>query len=171
MTSTCGDAKCPAADLEPIGVHDRRGPRRHRESQHRFHRGARRVRRLCRHTFLGLSRVRGPTGADPADSKPRRPADNARALLTQRQDQTRFQQTVNNVMVDVQNALITLQQDRPTVTAAQRRGNCSRRRSTPNRRNWIWEPRQSSWWSPISRLWPPRPPPRCAPRRTWRKRS
>jgi outer membrane protein len=46
-------------------------------------------------------------------------ADNARALLTQRQDQARLQQSVNNVMVDVQNALITLQQDRPTVTAAQ----------------------------------------------------
>jgi outer membrane protein len=30
-----------------------------------------------------------------------------------------LQQSVNNVMVDVQNALITLQQDRPTVTAAQ----------------------------------------------------
>jgi outer membrane protein len=46
-------------------------------------------------------------------------ADNARALLSQRQDQTRLQQTINNVMVDVQNALITLQQDRATVTAAQ----------------------------------------------------
>lgn len=46
-------------------------------------------------------------------------SDNARALLAQRQDQTRLQQTINNVMVDVQNALITLQQDRPTVTAAQ----------------------------------------------------
>ena len=46
-------------------------------------------------------------------------SDNARALLAQRQDQTRLQQAVNNVMVDVQNALITLQQDRPTVTAAQ----------------------------------------------------
>jgi outer membrane protein len=46
-------------------------------------------------------------------------ADNARALLSQRQDQTRLQQTINNVMVDVQNALITLQQDRATVTASQ----------------------------------------------------
>jgi outer membrane protein len=46
-------------------------------------------------------------------------SDNARALLTQRQDQTRLQQTINNAMVDVQNALITLQQDRPTVTASQ----------------------------------------------------
>ena len=46
-------------------------------------------------------------------------ADNARALLSQRQDQTRLQQTINNVSVDVQNALITLQQDRPTVTASQ----------------------------------------------------
>ena len=46
-------------------------------------------------------------------------ADSARALLSQRQDQTRLQQTINNVMVDVQNALITLQQDRPTVTASQ----------------------------------------------------
>jgi outer membrane protein len=46
-------------------------------------------------------------------------SDSARALLSQRQDQTRLQQTINNVMVDVQNALITLQQDRPTVTAAQ----------------------------------------------------
>jgi outer membrane protein TolC len=46
-------------------------------------------------------------------------ADNARALLSQRQDQTRLQQTINNVMVDVQNALIVLQQDRSTVTAAQ----------------------------------------------------
>jgi outer membrane protein len=46
-------------------------------------------------------------------------ADNARALLTQRQDQARLQQTINNAMVDVQNALITLQQDGPTVTAAQ----------------------------------------------------
>jgi outer membrane protein TolC len=46
-------------------------------------------------------------------------ADNARALLLQRQDQTRLQQTINNVMVDVQNALIVLQQDRATVTASQ----------------------------------------------------
>jgi outer membrane protein len=46
-------------------------------------------------------------------------ADNARALLSQRQDQARLQQTLNNAMVDVQNALITLQQDGPTVTAAQ----------------------------------------------------
>ena len=46
-------------------------------------------------------------------------SDNARALLAYRQDQSRLQQTINNVMVDVQNALITLQQDRPTVTAAQ----------------------------------------------------
>jgi outer membrane protein len=46
-------------------------------------------------------------------------ADNTRALLTQRQDQARLQLTINNAMVDVQNALITLQQDGPTVTAAQ----------------------------------------------------
>jgi outer membrane protein len=46
-------------------------------------------------------------------------ADNARALLAERQDQTRLQLTINNAMVDVQNALIALQQDGPTVTAAQ----------------------------------------------------
>jgi outer membrane protein len=46
-------------------------------------------------------------------------ADNARALLTERQDQVRLQQTTNNVMVDVQNALITLEQDRATVQAAE----------------------------------------------------
>ncbi len=46
-------------------------------------------------------------------------ADNARALLTQRQDQTRLQATVNNVDVDVQNAQIVLRQDRAALTAAQ----------------------------------------------------
>jgi len=47
-------------------------------------------------------------------------ADSARALLTQRQDQARLQQTVSNVVVDVQNAQITLQQSRAALTAAQK---------------------------------------------------
>jgi outer membrane protein TolC len=47
-------------------------------------------------------------------------ADSARSQLAQRQDQARLQQTINNVAVDVQNAMITLQQDRAVLTAAQK---------------------------------------------------
>ncbi len=47
-------------------------------------------------------------------------ADNARALLSQRQDQARLQQVINGVAVDVQTAQITLQEDRTAVVAAQK---------------------------------------------------
>ena len=47
-------------------------------------------------------------------------ADSTRALLTQRQDQVKLQQIVNGVAVDVQNAQITLQEDRAALTAAQK---------------------------------------------------
>jgi outer membrane protein len=47
-------------------------------------------------------------------------ADNARALLVQRQDQTKLQATVNNITVDVQNAQILLRQDRASLAAAQK---------------------------------------------------
>jgi outer membrane protein len=47
-------------------------------------------------------------------------ADNARAQLTQRQDQARLQQLANTVEVDVQNAQITFQQDRAALVAAQK---------------------------------------------------
>jgi outer membrane protein TolC len=47
-------------------------------------------------------------------------ADNARALLAQRQDQARLQQIINGVAVDVQTAQITLQEDRTAVIAAQK---------------------------------------------------
>jgi outer membrane protein len=47
-------------------------------------------------------------------------ADNARALLAQRQDQAKLQQIINGVAVDVQTAQITLQEDRTAVIAAQK---------------------------------------------------
>jgi outer membrane protein len=47
-------------------------------------------------------------------------ADNARALLAERQDQARLQQVISSVAVDVQTAQITLQQDRTAVVAAQK---------------------------------------------------
>ena len=47
-------------------------------------------------------------------------ADNARALLAERQDQARLQQVINGVAVDVQTAQITLQEDRTAVVAAQK---------------------------------------------------
>ncbi len=47
-------------------------------------------------------------------------ADNARALLAQRQDQAKLQQVINGVAVDVQTAQITLQEDRTAVVAAQK---------------------------------------------------
>ena len=47
-------------------------------------------------------------------------ADNARAQLAGRQDQARLQQVINNVAVDVQNAQITLQDNRAALTAAQK---------------------------------------------------
>jgi outer membrane protein len=47
-------------------------------------------------------------------------ADNARALLAQRQDQAKLQQVINSVAVDVQTAQITLQEDRTAVVAAQK---------------------------------------------------
>jgi len=45
-------------------------------------------------------------------------ADNATALLTERQDQVRRRQTVNNVAIDVRNAQIALEQARVTLAAA-----------------------------------------------------
>ena len=45
-------------------------------------------------------------------------ADNATAVLTARQDETRYRQTVNNVVTDVHNAQIVLEQARVTVDAA-----------------------------------------------------
>lgn len=45
-------------------------------------------------------------------------ADNATALLTERQDQTRYRQTLNNVAIDVRNAQIALEQARATLDAA-----------------------------------------------------
>ena len=47
-------------------------------------------------------------------------ADNARAILAERQDQARLQQVVNGVAVDVQTTQIALQQDRAAVIAAQK---------------------------------------------------
>ena len=47
-------------------------------------------------------------------------ADNARAVLAERQDQARLQQVTNSVAVDVQTAQITLQEDRTAVVAAQK---------------------------------------------------
>ena len=44
--------------------------------------------------------------------------DNATALLTERQDETRYRQTVNNVAIDVRNAQIALEQARVTLAAA-----------------------------------------------------
>jgi outer membrane protein len=44
-------------------------------------------------------------------------ADSARAQLTRRQDETRYQQLKNNILVDVRNALIALQQDQARVEA------------------------------------------------------
>jgi outer membrane protein len=45
-------------------------------------------------------------------------ADNVTALLTARQDETRYRQTVNNVAIDVHNTQIVLEQARVTVAAA-----------------------------------------------------
>ncbi len=45
-------------------------------------------------------------------------ADNVTALLTARQDETRYRQGVNNVAIDVHNAQIVLEQDRATVAAS-----------------------------------------------------
>jgi outer membrane protein len=45
-------------------------------------------------------------------------ADNATALLTERQDQTRYRQTMNNVAIDVRNAQIALEQARAVLDAA-----------------------------------------------------
>lgn len=47
-------------------------------------------------------------------------ADAARALLNERQFQTTYQQTQNNIMLDVRNAMIVLEQDRARVDAASR---------------------------------------------------
>jgi outer membrane protein len=47
-------------------------------------------------------------------------ADNARALLSQRQDQTLLQQLRNNVVTDVRNTQIALQQARAALDAAQK---------------------------------------------------
>ena len=73
-------------------------------------------------------------------------ADDVRAILSKRQDETRLQQTTNNVMVDVQNALITLQQDRATVKQPSSLATCNSRRSMPSRRSSIWGLRRSSSW-------------------------
>ncbi len=45
-------------------------------------------------------------------------SDNVTALLTARQDETRYRQTVNNVAIDVHNTQIVLEQARVTVAAA-----------------------------------------------------
>jgi outer membrane protein len=45
-------------------------------------------------------------------------ANNVTALLDQRQDETRYRQSVNNVAIDVHNAQIVLEQARATVAAA-----------------------------------------------------
>ena len=47
-------------------------------------------------------------------------ADSTRAILAERQDQARYQQVVNTVIVDVHNAQITLQQDRAALIASQK---------------------------------------------------
>ena len=45
-------------------------------------------------------------------------ADSARAMLNERQDQTKYQQLKNSILVDVRNALISLQQGQAQVEAA-----------------------------------------------------
>ncbi len=45
-------------------------------------------------------------------------SDNVTALLTARQDETRYRQTVNNVAIDVHNSQIVLEQSRVTLQAA-----------------------------------------------------
>jgi outer membrane protein len=47
-------------------------------------------------------------------------ADSTRAILSQRQDQSRYQQVLNNVTVDVHNAQVVFQQARGAVVAAQK---------------------------------------------------
>jgi outer membrane protein len=50
-------------------------------------------------------------------------ADNARALLDERQQQTQYRQTQNTIVLNVRNTIIALQQDRAQVAAAQKARN------------------------------------------------
>jgi len=50
-------------------------------------------------------------------------ADNARALLTERAQQTQYRQTQNTIVLNVRNAMIALQQDRAQVAAAEKARN------------------------------------------------
>ena len=47
-------------------------------------------------------------------------ADNARALLNERVQQTQYRQTQNTIVLNVRNAMIALQQDRAQVAAAEK---------------------------------------------------
>jgi outer membrane protein TolC len=50
-------------------------------------------------------------------------ADNARALLTERAQQTQYRQTQNTIVLNVRNTMIALQQDRAQVAAAEKARN------------------------------------------------
>jgi outer membrane protein TolC len=50
-------------------------------------------------------------------------ADNARALLDERQQQTQYRQTQNTIVLNVRNTIIALQQDRAQVAAAEKARN------------------------------------------------
>jgi len=50
-------------------------------------------------------------------------ADNARALLSERQQQTQYRQTQNTIVLNVRNTIIALQQDRAQVAAAEKARN------------------------------------------------
>jgi outer membrane protein len=50
-------------------------------------------------------------------------ADNARALLSERQQQTQYRQTQNTIVLSVRNTIIALQQDRAQVAAAEKARN------------------------------------------------
>jgi outer membrane protein TolC len=50
-------------------------------------------------------------------------ADNARALLDERQQQVQYRQTQNTIVLNVRNAIIALQQDRAQVAAAEKARN------------------------------------------------
>ena len=54
-------------------------------------------------------------------------ADNARALLDERLQQTQYRQTQNTIVLNVRNTIIALQQDRAQVAAAQKARNLAQR--------------------------------------------
>ncbi len=99
-------------------------------------------------------------------------SDYATSLLELRQNELNLRKNTNQVTVDVQNAVIGLQQARVRYDVClQSQTSFRNRRSRPTSAAMRWAPPLFSRWSRTSAIWPPARAPKCRPWPTTRTRA